>query len=541
MAGPSSGPTNWFYAVLAALGLVAAGSGYYAFSGARGVLLENGTGASTPASGFVSVYSKTADKGVYAKDATGAETLLGSAGSPTITGSGTANKVSKFTAAGVIGNSSLTDTGSLVTVANPLTVNGTQVASDAAGTGPGKISTIAGSYLTVGDATQTSADSLRISAKGAIYGNAESSPGFTSGSRTASTTAVFVVTSNLSPAGKLQLITGAGTAAYNGLYPSVISTSTSLTYVTGGSATDTPGGTPVITPSKSLLLGYGVPVAGVDQRTPNLASGAFQNDAAVRIYQGATSDTCLSLYSIGQTTSRDLFNIMDGSTGRPLLEFDMGSAAQPRMVMSNSSTGTINTLLDNNGFSLNTGMFVGFSDSGGASAGKTATIYKGAANHLYAGTTGVTGVGSTYINSANCVTLAANYTNATASYTSTNLSRTVAAGLTYAIDVVIHVNQSTAIDGAYFSFAGTASATDFQATCVSTDSAGVVVVSTSTALVTDLGATTFTGRGIIRITGTLTVNAGGTLILQGRQESATAGLLTVYRGTKFECIPSIGL
>lgn len=421
MPGPSSGPANWFYAILKALGLVAVGAGgLYAFGSSTGVLLQNGTGASTPASGFVSVYSKTADKGVYAKDATGAETLLGSAGSPTITGTGTANKVSKFTAAGVIGNSSLTDTGSLVTVANPLTVNGTQILSDAAGTGHGLIKAVSGKQVRLSDNPNTDETISHVVIAGQAGGN---------------------------------------------------------------------------TGWRTLTL------QGIPSQTGRLLE--LQNSAGTEVGYGSINGT---------------FACTAGFL-----------------------TITADTAMLTTGLELKSSNIIGFSSTSAYSGTKDATIYRTGVNELALGTTGATGAGTTKLNTGNTVGLTADYTNATASYTSSNFSRTLVAGQRYAIDAVISCNQSVAIDGAYFSFGGSATATSYRGTAIAIDSAGVTTVSTATALTTDLGATTFTGRGVIRISGTVVCNAGGTFILQGRMESVTTGLLTMDKETYLSVTPVTGL
>lgn len=133
--------------------------------------------------------------------------------------------------------------------------------------------------------------------------------------------------------------------------------------------------------------------------------------------------------------------------------------------------------------------------------------------------------------------LNANYTNATTTFSNTNLSRTVISGRTYTFDLSLLVSQSTAVDGWKIDFnGGTAAATNFVVNCNSTAETGIIVVlanATSAALATVINATTTvtTGGQMIECHGSFVPSGAGTFIVRGGLNSVTTGTFTVKRGS----------
>jgi hypothetical protein len=129
--------------------------------------------------------------------------------------------------------------------------------------------------------------------------------------------------------------------------------------------------------------------------------------------------------------------------------------------------------------------------------------------------------------------LNANYTNATASFTNTNLSVSVLSGQTYNITAVIFASDSTAADGAKLDFnGGSAGATNFRMHCVLSDTTTTVVNSNQvTALSSAFSVATLTGAAQWACQGTLVPSSSGTFIVRGAQNAHTAGTLTFSRGS----------
>jgi hypothetical protein len=116
--------------------------------------------------------------------------------------------------------------------------------------------------------------------------------------------------------------------------------------------------------------------------------------------------------------------------------------------------------------------------------------------------------------------------------TVTGLSVTVAAATTYRFEARLYVTAD-ATGGQKYAVAGTATATAIVYDTIIGDLAGSATGARATALAT---AASLAGNGntafSVVIRGTITVNAGGTLLIQAAQQSAS-GTTTVLRGSTF--------
>lgn len=115
----------------------------------------------------------------------------------------------------------------------------------------------------------------------------------------------------------------------------------------------------------------------------------------------------------------------------------------------------------------------------------------------------------------------------------TGLSVNVRAGKTYALEARLYLSGAAALVP-NFAIAGTATATDIRMNnrLFAEDGSGSVnSVKTTTALATSTGFVgTISGASYVEITGTITVNAGGTLTVQHKTSTST---LTTKRGSTF--------
>lgn len=124
--------------------------------------------------------------------------------------------------------------------------------------------------------------------------------------------------------------------------------------------------------------------------------------------------------------------------------------------------------------------------------------------------------------------LAADYTNATSTFSNTALSVPVAAAGTYAFTLQAFVSDSLAADGGKIDFAGgSATFTNFIA-----GSNSALVTGTTSANTGTFSNATITGTNLITISGTATINAGGTFIVRAAQVAHTVGTLTMARGSR---------
>lgn len=135
------------------------------------------------------------------------------------------------------------------------------------------------------------------------------------------------------------------------------------------------------------------------------------------------------------------------------------------------------------------------------------------------------------------VALNSDYTNATATFSSTALSVSVETGQTYSFTFSGYFADSTAADGAKFDFSGgTAGATNFRAHCYSSNATGAALVLTNantTTLATVVSvALALTTQAIIECQGTLVPSSTGTFIVRAGQTAHTTGTLTMFRGSR---------
>jgi hypothetical protein len=134
-------------------------------------------------------------------------------------------------------------------------------------------------------------------------------------------------------------------------------------------------------------------------------------------------------------------------------------------------------------------------------------------------------------------TLAANYTNATTTFSNTALSITVATGRKYTFRAALFVSNSIAADGGKLDFnGGTATATDFRAHAVLSSATGTTLAqanAASAALATVINATTFVGttQCLWEVSGTFEPSSNGTFIIRAAENATTTGTLTINRGS----------
>lgn len=113
----------------------------------------------------------------------------------------------------------------------------------------------------------------------------------------------------------------------------------------------------------------------------------------------------------------------------------------------------------------------------------------------------------------------------------TGLTANVAASGTYRFEARLYTTSANT-GGVKFAIGGTATATDIIYEGVTTD-AGVITQTRAGALATTVGAVTNATTAYTVITGTITVNAAGTLTVQFAQNASDAGASVVKRGSTF--------
>jgi hypothetical protein len=113
----------------------------------------------------------------------------------------------------------------------------------------------------------------------------------------------------------------------------------------------------------------------------------------------------------------------------------------------------------------------------------------------------------------------------------TGLSVNVAAGMTYSFSAYLYTT-SNASGGIKIAIGGTATATAITYDALITDSGTTTQAARQTALGGAAGVTAVTAA-LCRIYGTITVNAAGTLTVQGAQNASNASASTFLRGSSF--------
>ena len=133
------------------------------------------------------------------------------------------------------------------------------------------------------------------------------------------------------------------------------------------------------------------------------------------------------------------------------------------------------------------------------------------------------------------VTSDVTFTSTTALATVTGLSVSVAAGRTYHFDAHLSFTDAAA-GGIQAAIAGTATATNiiYDGWVVDSAANGVKGNTQATALATAVASSTTTGTaGFVEISGTITVNAAGTLLVQAAQNTSNGTATTIKRGSTF--------
>jgi hypothetical protein len=132
------------------------------------------------------------------------------------------------------------------------------------------------------------------------------------------------------------------------------------------------------------------------------------------------------------------------------------------------------------------------------------------------------------------VTADVTFTSTTTLAAVTGLSVNVQAGRTYAFEAELYVTDAAA-GGVQAAIAGTATATAIQYTGYTIADNAIKGKANATALGTAVGSTltTETAGIVVCITGIITVNAAGTLLVQAAQNTSNATATTVKRGSYF--------
>lgn len=238
----------------------------------------------------------------------------------------------------------------------------------------------------------------------------------------------------------------------------------------------------------------------------------------------------------GPVTFNSNASFPDGAIATPSINFTSGtttgiSKSGTNLDFSASGTGIIR--MQTAGVGIPTGSIYYFTSGTTANAADT-SIAKSAAAVISA-QNGAGGAGW-FRNTAGEDALNANYTNATAGFTATNLSSTVISGRTYSFEAVLFFSDSTAADGAQFDFnGGSAAATNFIAQAFAYNNVGGALTLTNgaiTALATAIQVTlAVTTQTMLVVKGSFVPSGNGTFIIRGAQTAHTTGTLTLNRGS----------
>lgn len=216
----------------------------------------------------------------------------------------------------------------------------------------------------------------------------------------------------------------------------------------------------------------------------------------------------------------------DGTTGKTLQNSavtvdDSGSITIPSG--QTLAVGTIGTF----GYTDQVGPT--FRDNSGA--GFTATINTQAltANHAY---TAPNVDGRWKLGLSSRVSTQFDKTSSTVLANVTGLSLSVAAGLTYHFEAFLHTTSNIAA-GVQFAISGTATATAIIYEAIVESAAAIAAQSRTTTLGNAVGAATAVTAAFAYITGTITVNAAGTLTVQFAQNASNGAASSVLVGSAF--------
>lgn len=143
------------------------------------------------------------------------------------------------------------------------------------------------------------------------------------------------------------------------------------------------------------------------------------------------------------------------------------------------------------------------------------------------------GTGQTFANGVT-VTTQFDKTSSTALANVTGLSFTVVAGKTYIFESTLFTTSNVA-GGVQFAIAGTATATSIRYEGDVEDALTNAAQSRATALGTAVGAVTAVTNATCKISGSIVVNAGGTLTVQFAQNASNGTASSVLTGSYFRC------
>lgn len=173
---------------------------------------------------------------------------------------------------------------------------------------------------------------------------------------------------------------------------------------------------------------------------------------------------------------------------------------------------------------------------GGSTIGATTTALSYTADNVWRTTAADGSVASWLQETAATGALAADYTNATTTFTNTNLSRTVISGRTYSFQVCLFITQATAASGVKIDFnGGTAAATNFVVNAWLVNETGgltALAAASSTTLAGVINATTTvtTGQQNFVFNGSFVPSGNGTFIVRAADNSGVT-TLTIKRGS----------
>lgn len=236
-------------------------------------------------------------------------------------------------------------------------------------------------------------------------------------------------------------------------------------------------------------------------------------------------------------TNLGKLEVAAGSVATPLFNFAgstvMGFARPSSTEFDMSWSGASKQYFDANGF-------IQVPSAGGYQFGATANANSSTDTGLYKTAAGVAAFGTTSANNLAWyvwkgearMTTNQTTTSVTMANCGFNNTLSLAAGRTYGFHAQFFLSDSVAVDGAMIDFdGGAATATDFVVQTTAFDTA-LNLSSQTTALATDISASTFTGAGAFECHGTITVNAAGTFIPRFAQVSHSTGTLTLRQGSR---------
>ena len=284
-------------------------------------------------------------------------------------------------------------------------------------------------------------------------------------------------------------------------------------------------------------------LAYADVKTNPATGGGVTSSATT---SGCTASTLLwvdsgGLVQCGATataTAVTSLRVADGTAATPSYAFtgNTGFHASGASFVELAVGGTDTWFSSTVQFQIASGSNYGWSSGSVQSSSDTVLRRVSAGVFAVADTAGGT-TGGWFSNFNGEAALAANYTNATATLSATNLSYTVISGRHYNFDVEIHFTQSTAAEGVQIAFdGGSAAATDFIADCNITNTGGAIAMtnsfSTALATVINAGTTVVTTQSGLHCHGMFTPSGAGTFILRAAESGAhVSGTLTFLKGS----------